>query len=299
MAMALTSGFFTVAPSRAATSVPFGSRSNARVVPFAGAAGRPLRGNVATPPTNRRKSFRRAAIARASSASSTKAVAKGQQARAEEFKKFANEGHNLIPLYRRIFDDQLTPILAYRCLVREDERDAPSFLLESVGGGTQTGRFSFLGSRPYMEVLASENEVTVLDHLRGTRAKTTERDPITVAGAITEQWNPCKPPGLPDCFAGGWVGYVGYDTVRYQYTTKLPFSGAPPDDRGVPDLCLGLYRDVVVFDRATKQVRPCAFPKSRHCLMPRMECSDASLTTTKTHLDCLFTVHIAYHETQD
>ncbi len=166
-------------------------------------------------------------------------------------------------------------------------------------GGTKTGRFSCLGWGPYMEVLASENEVTVLDHLRGTRAKTTERDPITVAGAITEQWNPCKPPGLPDCFAGGWVGYVGYDTVRYQYTTKLPFSGAPPDDRGVPDLCLGLYRDVMVFDHATKQVRPCAFPKSRHCLMPRMECSDASLTTTKTHLDCLFTVHIAYHETQD
>lgn len=71
---------------------------------------------------------------------------------ADEFMKLAAEGHNLIPLYRRLFNDQLTPILAYRCLVKEDERDAPSFLLESVVGGTQTGRFSFLGSRPYMEV---------------------------------------------------------------------------------------------------------------------------------------------------
>ena len=66
--------------------------------------------------------------------------------------KLAAKGHNLIPLYRRLFNDHLTPILAYRCLVKEDERDAPSFLLESVVGGTQTGRFSFLGSRPYMEV---------------------------------------------------------------------------------------------------------------------------------------------------
>ena len=73
---------------------------------------------------------------------------------ADEFRTLAAEGHNLIPLYRRIFDDQLTPILAYRCLVKEDERDAPSFLLESVVGGTQTGRYSFLGSRPYMEVRA-------------------------------------------------------------------------------------------------------------------------------------------------
>jgi len=38
---------------------------------------------------------------------------------------------------------------------------------------------------------------------------------------------------------------MGYDTVRYQYLNKLPFDTAPKDDRNLPDLCLGLYRDVV------------------------------------------------------
>ena len=47
---------------------------------------------------------------------------------------------------------------------------------------------------------------------------------------------------------------MGYDTVRYQYLNKLPFEEAPDDDRTLPDLCLGLYRDVVVFDHATKQL---------------------------------------------
>jgi hypothetical protein len=47
---------------------------------------------------------------------------------------------------------------------------------------------------------------------------------------------------------------TGYDTVRYQYLNKLPFKDAPEDDRLLPDLCLGLYRDVVVFDSATKQM---------------------------------------------
>ena len=47
---------------------------------------------------------------------------------------------------------------------------------------------------------------------------------------------------------------MGYDTVRYQYTNKLPFDEAPVDDRNLPDLCLGMYRDVVIFDHATKQV---------------------------------------------
>lgn len=51
-----------------------------------------------------------------------------------KFKEAAKDG-NLIPLYRPIFSDHLTPVLAYRCLVKEDERDAPSFLFESVEPG--------------------------------------------------------------------------------------------------------------------------------------------------------------------
>jgi anthranilate synthase component 1 len=48
------------------------------------------------------------------------------------------------------------------------------------------------------------------------------------------------------------VGYTSYDTVRYVYRDKLPFATAPPDDRRLPDIHLGLYTEVVVFDHATK-----------------------------------------------
>ena len=47
------------------------------------------------------------------------------------FLEAASKG-NVVPLFQRIFGDHLTPVLAYRCLVKEDERDAPSFLFESV-----------------------------------------------------------------------------------------------------------------------------------------------------------------------
>ena len=58
-----------------------------------------------------------------------------------------------------------------------------------------------------------------------------------------------------DCIAvGGWVGYCGYDTVRYVYGSKLPFSSAPPDDRGLPEMHLALYNKVLVFDASTKLV---------------------------------------------
>jgi anthranilate synthase component 1 len=45
-----------------------------------------------------------------------------------------------VPLFKRIFSDHLTPVLAYRCLVKQDDREAPSFLLESVVNGNQSVR---------------------------------------------------------------------------------------------------------------------------------------------------------------
>lgn len=47
----------------------------------------------------------------------------------------ASKNGNVLPLYRCIFSDHLNPILAYRCLVKEDDREAPSFLFESVDQG--------------------------------------------------------------------------------------------------------------------------------------------------------------------
>lgn len=56
---------------------------------------------------------------------------------AQQSAKFleASKKGNLIPLYHCILCDHLTPVLAYRCLVKEDDRDAPSFLFESVEPG--------------------------------------------------------------------------------------------------------------------------------------------------------------------
>lgn len=61
--------------------------------------------------------------------------------------------------------DQLTPVVAYQRLVGDD-RYAPSFLFESVQNGTDSGRFSFVGAWPDLEILAKGNDVTVLDHCK-------------------------------------------------------------------------------------------------------------------------------------
>lgn len=174
----------------------------------------------------------------------------------EDFTQLARQGARLIPLTRRIFSDQLTPVLAYRRLVSADEREAPSFLFESVEQSDRQGRFSFVGAQPALEIIAHQHRVRILDHGRGTVEEREDADPLRIPRAISEALGvPAPVPGLTrSVFSGGWVGYAGYDTVRYAEPGKLPFEAAPPDDRGLPDMHLGLYREVAVFDHVEKTV---------------------------------------------
>lgn len=94
-----------------------------------------------------------------------------------------------MPLFRRLLSDQLTPVMAYRCLVKENDVDAPSFLLESVVNGDQQGRYSFVGAMPAMEIIATKNKVTVLNHAEGTRRVTHENDPMDVSAPMRRPCN--------------------------------------------------------------------------------------------------------------
>ncbi|XP_059297698.1 anthranilate synthase alpha subunit 2, chloroplastic-like isoform X2 [Lycium ferocissimum] len=110
-----------------------------------------------------------------------------------------------------------------------------------------------IGAQPTMEIVAKENMVTIMDHPERRRTEEFVEDPMTVPRRIIEQWKPQCIDELPEAFCGGWVGYFSYDTVRYVEKKKLPFSNAPLDDRNLPDLHLGLYDDVIVFDHVEKK----------------------------------------------
>ncbi|XP_058774946.1 anthranilate synthase alpha subunit 2, chloroplastic-like [Vicia villosa] len=168
----------------------------------------------------------------------------------------ASKNGNVIPLYRCIFSDHLTPVLAYRCLVKEDERDAPSFLFESAEPGLQissAGRYSVVGAQPCMEIVAKKNRVTIMDHEEGLKTEEIALDPLVIPRRIMEKWKPQLIDDLPEAFCGGWVGYFSYDTMRYVERKKLPFENAPIDDRNLPDIHLGLYDNVIVFDHVEKK----------------------------------------------
>jgi anthranilate synthase component 1 len=174
----------------------------------------------------------------------------------------AREGTGVIavPIAVRLLADQLTPVLGYRRLVAPDEREAPSFLLESVEGGERQGRHSILGAQPAVEVVARGQEVTItgaVAALRDGRGTRRETDPLLVMRSLSHGTRLVRPAlpsreALPACFLGGWVGFAGYDTVRYAEPEKL--ARPPRDDRALPDLHFGFYSGVVVFDHVDKLV---------------------------------------------
>ena len=166
----------------------------------------------------------------------------------------------VIPVAIRVLADQLTPVLAYRRLVSSDQRTAPSFLLESVEGGDQQGRYSILAAHPKLELVAKDSQITVTDHHADDSTTTNEPDPLDALRKLSEHWSLTVPQEstdrnlLPKCILGGWFGYAGYDSVRYAEPTKLSLDHAPPDDRNLPDLSFGFYDEVVVFDHVDKLI---------------------------------------------
>src|SRR5262245_42756291 len=153
-------------------------------------------------------------------------------------------GASLVPVYRQLVGDTLTPVSAF-CKIQEE---GPSFLFESVVGGERLGRYSFLGSGPFLRIEAYDRRVIITDDQSPAREMTAD-DPLRLLEALLAKYRAPSVPGLPR-FCGGAVGYAGYDTVRY--VERLPHP--PADDRGLPDLCFAFYDRMVLFDNVNKTV---------------------------------------------
>src|SRR5208283_5358622 len=144
--------------------------------------------------------------------------------------------------------DTLTPVSAF-CKIQEGDW---SFLFESVVGGERVGRYSFLGSGPFLRFQAYQNQVKIQRIVAGRLQPLEEfehPDPLSLLEEKLKTYRAPHVPGLPR-FCGGAVGYAGYDAVRY--VERLP--NPPPDDRGLPDLCFAFYDRMVIFDHLTKTI---------------------------------------------
>ncbi len=156
--------------------------------------------------------------------------------------------HSVVPVYRQLVADTLTPVSAFGKI----RGDGWAFLFESVVGGERIGRYSFLGAQPFRTFEAFGNRVRECD-ADGMVEERHHADPLKLLEERIAEYRGPHVAGLPR-FCGGAVGFAGYDAVRY--VEKLP--NAPPDDRGIPDLCFGFYDRMVIFDHIRKTVNAVA-----------------------------------------
>ncbi|KAJ0703450.1 putative anthranilate synthase [Helianthus annuus] len=98
--------------------------------------------------------------------------------------------------------------MAYRCLVKEDDRDTPSFLFESVKPCLKASNVCDWSSTYYGN-WAKENMVTVMDHHEGRKTEEFVENPMVVPRRIMEQWKPQRIDELPDAFCDGCKCNVG------------------------------------------------------------------------------------------
>jgi anthranilate synthase component 1 len=160
----------------------------------------------------------------------------------EEFLKLTQKG-NLIPVYKEILGDCLTPTSAYLHLAKKAKH---SFLLESIEGQEKFARFSFIARNPSLIIRSKGNQAEIIRQVKGsfkTEKRTIKKSPLEIIRELMDGYKAVNIPQLPRFF-GGMVGFLSYDCVRF--FERLPSKAK--DSLNIPDMVMTLAEDLVIFD---------------------------------------------------
>jgi anthranilate synthase component 1 len=140
--------------------------------------------------------------------------------------------------------DLETPVSAF---LRAAWGQRECFLLESVEGGEQVGRYTFIGFTPFKRIVARGREIAIAE---GRKTTCLQGDIFAVLRDALGGHKPARLPGLPP-FTAGAVGFFAYDAVRQ--IERLP--ARAKDELGIPDACLLFFDEVLAFDHVRKEIR--------------------------------------------
>src|SRR5579875_504313 len=154
------------------------------------------------------------------------------------------EGHTLIPVTRTVAADLETPVSAF---LRVAAHEPEAFLLESVEGGENVGRYTFIGIRPFRTLTAANGNIT--ESGPGAVPVTRTGDIFAELKSALAGHTPARLPGLPP-FTAGAVGFFAYDVIRQ--IENLPTLAA--DELQVPDAHLMFFDEVLAFDHVRKAI---------------------------------------------
>ncbi|AFY45980.1 anthranilate synthase component I [Nostoc sp. PCC 7524] len=170
-----------------------------------------------------------------------------------EFSELATQG-NFVPVYQEWVADLDTPVSAWYKVCAGQPY---SFLLESVEGGENIGRYSLVGCDP-LWILEARGESTTQTHRDGSQVEFAG-DPFTALAECLAPFHPVKLPQLPPGI-GGLFGFWGYELIRW-IEPRVPVH--PQDERNIPD---GLWMQVdhlLIFDQVKRKIWAIAYADLR------------------------------------
>jgi len=180
-----------------------------------------------------------------------------------DYLSIAQQGR-LTPVYRVALADWETPVSAF---YKAAAREPYAFLLESVSGGEQIARYSYIGFAPTLILRTKGRIARLWEPDSGWRRFEIplHQTPLDIARALLRRSPYQVSPNLPR-FTGGLVGYLSYDLVRF--FEHLP--NAPHDDLQADDCCLIAPEVLLIFDHAQHTITvltnpaPSANPESSY-----------------------------------
>ena len=168
----------------------------------------------------------------------------------QEFTRLAKK-NNLIVLSHKFYSDSLTPVSIYHILSSEFREE--SFLLESVEGEEKISRFSFMGFVPLAVFKSKGKKISIKEQKENTFI--TEKDPLFELRKFMHKFKVAPKENLR--FFGGFVGYLGYDLIRFYE----PIGESKKDFLNTPDTYLVLPKFLIIFDHLKKQIEILSFVK--------------------------------------
>ncbi len=147
---------------------------------------------------------------------------------------------DLIPVYRSVNADLDTPISVYKKI----RPRAPAYLLESVEGGENLARYSFIGFDPFL-TFASWGEKSLIT--AGEKKETVTGLPLAALEKVMSGFRARLDPALPR-FYGGAVGYISYDAVRFFERVAMPQKSVPD----LPEYNFIFAGTVLIFDHVKR-----------------------------------------------
>ena len=165
----------------------------------------------------------------------------------ETFQELASRG-TFVPVCKEIRADLLTPLSAF---LKVAEHADHAFLFESVEGGEQVARYSFLGKDPFL-VLRARDGLTLVEQ-DGVTA--TEDVPFMdrLRGLMSDYRAPVVP-GLPR-FTGGAVGFLGYDAASwFEPSLDSVWSKRNAPSSGDDDAGFMVFDTILAFDHVKHRI---------------------------------------------